>query len=277
MAGSGDIKKSWQEYDITVLRAVPANNWSGDESVPELTPPVAVWKFESGALYDDSMGKQGDWYRYNETWPEAVADSDCMEGASSLLSNYYNDLGSELLQINYANVSADFPSKVTTNVGSVCFWMKLHTVPLLDVFDEYCYFGAPGFSAVVMQDGTNALSAGIDIYKAAGGTDAIYTGEIIQLDRWYHVGIAWDADNCRVRVWGETEQAIMEDKYAARTGSMLVRETPLYLKVTNPTHHEGEVESKLLTTNRIDELVAFNRVISVAEIDAIRQQQWPPT
>ena len=71
MTHSGGILASWQQYDLTIPRASdyegqgwsgysPPNNWPSDN------PPEALWLFETGALYEDSVN-DNDWGQRSRT------------------------------------------------------------------------------------------------------------------------------------------------------------------------------------------------------------------
>ena len=88
MVDSALIKKSWQQYDLTVSRAVPyaGDGWSGYDppnNWPSDNPPEALWLFETGSMYLDEMN-DNDWILFTEEDPITLDTTTKIEGVSSI-------------------------------------------------------------------------------------------------------------------------------------------------------------------------------------------------
>ena len=265
------------------------NNWAGDESVPELIPPVAVWKFESGALGTDSIGNNTLTYLdVPGVWRPPVADTvNFKEGEAS---SYHDAWGAydpptvpyviSLAPYKITNGSLDvgFPLKSgdTTKKISICFWIKPLTFCKGPDETEYYYdewfkkskSGARSFQITAASDDEGTTyKVRLEVSATGSSFTATYThSSVLTEGRWYHIAITFEPGDYRIRIWDDTAQAILGTDATGIAIETFVGTADLYIG--------GQ---SLSLDGNFDEIVVFDRILTVTEIDAIRTKTYPPT
>lgn len=230
-----------------------ANNFSGDSNC------VALYRFENGALTTDS--KDSNALTGNSPAP-TVDTSDFQEGAACV------DLEAGVVRDwfwrNDADLSSDFPFKNGTSnqTISAAFWAKFESFPGgsgLAVISKSGWYDA---SFNFRQVGASSMSLGV----YAGGWEYYTFATALTTARWYHIAFTYQNSDktYRIRIWDDTAGALLgADK--AGTGTKNVPVTANNLSVG-----AGISDGTQAFDGKLDEVVIFNDVLTVEEIDAIR-------
>lgn len=234
-----------------------ANTFTGDSSC------IALYNFESGALTTDSIGT-------NTLTNSNVAESagDYKEGSCCA---DFEKSSSAKMSISNSSLSAGFPFKSTdTNKqGSFCFWFKMESTPS----------GVNGGLITKWGNGYNVSSfaigvstSGIFYVAVSNGTTLDNTNfsgyGTIATGVWYHVGVTLDAASktCTLRIWNDTDSTV----------STLTHTYSITPYASTATVNIGSEDYwNYYWDGLIDEVVIFNRILSIAEIDSIRTGGYP--
>jgi len=219
------------------------NNFSSDPNC------MAVYNLEDGALTVDSKGTN----TLSEVLTPTANTSDFKQGQASVDF----DSGDTLL-IYDSNLNSGFPLKSgeSNTDFSVCGWMKIRSG------NNYLAgkYGSGGYTLIVV-----ANSSLIDVYL--GHTDLTTTQRMRWLrtftaNQWYHIGVTYNDTTrfCRVRVWDDVGASVSESTLTF-DNNILLGTASLQL---------GGIFNGGLSDGLFDEVVFFNRDISITEIDAIR-------
>jgi hypothetical protein len=247
--------RGYQAYSGVTLTAtygvtLTGNNFAGDPNC------VALWRFEPGALTADSIGT-------NALGNKGVTaqTTDRMEGSAS---GDFEFSENDYMSIADANLSAKYPHKNGTSNRkmSLCFWLKFESLP------------APGAGALLYgkQSASPVSQALVTAYNSGGTTRLTFrTGyngsssvdyhlSSLVANVWYHVALTYDSNNgnYRIRIWDSVANAILGvDKIG----------TQFY----NAPSVDGPVIIGQYLDGLMDEVVVFSDILTVAEIDKIRQ------
>jgi len=219
-------------------------------------------------------------YSEDPSFPIVVDTAAKIEGVSSLkLYSYYGQFAPPEVRIQDAALSADFPYKTdrTNDEFTLCFWMKHHAVydpEAAGPEDEYWsksylfrkYVDATNQFSAFMEwwdDGTVKGQLRFILYTDEGGTSEEYHSfNNFVPDKWYHVAITYKPNEYRIRVFDNDAAAQLGVDVTGVAGT--IKENAGYLQL-----HQGRTDGTNSTT-WIDEMVVFNRVLSVADIDKVR-------
>jgi len=265
------------------------DGWSGygdanDFTGPTPDPPEALWLFETGSMLLDEMN-DNDWVLYEEdsTFPIVVDTDVKIEGVSSLkLYAYQAGDGSDgqpQLRIQDAALSADFPYKTdrTNDEFTICFWVKHHAVwdsGGSPPEDEYSVENIPfrkytsgfvqfGIHIYWWDDTTIKGQLRFELYTDEGGvSDEYYSFNNFVPDKWYHVAVTYTPGEYRIRVFDNDAEDQLGVDVTGVCGT--IKETAGFLQM-----HQGILYGTNSTT-WLDEMVVFNRVLTVEEIDKVR-------
>ena len=232
------------------------NNFAGDPNCK------ALWRFENGALTVDS--KDGN---HLTTGGAPIADLvKFKEGAASV---ELQAIGADRYSITDALLGAGFPLKNGDAVKkiSVTFWARFISVPSIGVY-QFCFikgtYGGNDNSILIVVEGT-AGGAMMELWISANGIawTAYAHASPLVINRWYHVGVTYqDSDQVyRIRIWDDTAGAILGVDKTGVGINVHIDAGGLY--ISNST-----IGQKL--DANLDELVVFNDILGVGEIDAIR-------
>jgi hypothetical protein len=243
-------------YGVTVV----GNNFAVDPNC------VALWQFEPSKLLVDSIGTNTltQYHRVD------VNTADHRQGLAS--AQLIRNLGEiRYMSINDANLSPDFPFKngTTNNKMSVACWFKADDLAALittggsliakNAIDKQSYF-----VSVALQDGKYRVWVGLGFDNGARWEFLRDLTTEIQPHQWYHVAVTLnDSDRSyRIRIFDETAAAVHETVgiYANK------------INVENAAVKVGgDLYERQTWDGVIDEMVVFNDILTVAEIDKIRQ------
>jgi len=239
-----------------------ANDFSGDA--------IALWGFE-GQNGNDSIGGNNLTARGTPDYPAGKVGSYCLD---------VNDADNESLYRTDANMDAGFPGK--SGVGdidfSLCFWLNKDengTTEMLIgkwgwTLDRRCW----------RVHGTGGGGNGVWFSIADGGVneDHVVYGAEIPVGVWVHIGCTYDAseNTLSMRIWRADTEAFVDAVTPTATNTsvsvnMSGADTPFEIGALDDGDTSYDFDGSL------DEVVIFNRVLSDAEIDAIRSGTFPNT
>jgi len=228
-----------------------ANDFSTDSACK------AVWRFESGALLADSKGTEI--LSNNGVTEDAV---DFMEGSCSAAFTNKN------LYRNDADLAAGFPLKSNDTVKTFgfTFWYKVTKTDNLyqrAIFAKTDYSNNNGLGFYVNYG--NNLWAPVQI-KWGNGTPENWDPVTLALNQWYHICITGDGISKGVTLRVYDPSTGIATTYTHSFSGVL--------SLTGCTYpfRLGAYGSAgiQMFEGRIDEFTVFNRVLTVPEIDAIR-------
>lgn len=235
------------------------NNFAGDGNCK------ALWRFENGALTVDSKGG-------NTLTAVNTPTADLVnfkEGAASVLLQMV-DL--DYLVRNDVGLDAGFPLKNGDVIKkiSVAFWAYFDGMPI-DTTDHFVY---SKFSAAQNSIRLGAYTNGVPTNFRLGisNNGIAWTNydhaSVMVSGRWYHIGVTYqDSDGAyRIRIWDDTAGAILGVDKTGNAVNVFVGAGPVRISLDT-----------LFTTmdGKIDEMVVFNDILTVAEIDMIRAGTYP--
>jgi len=214
----------------------------------------ALWRLESGALTVDSKG--------TNTLTNIGVDEDAVNFKEGAGSGFWVKADANRLYVTEANMDADFPmrSDAVHTDFSFADWIKLTATGL----EQYilCKTGAAGSRQFVLYVFTDDH---VTLAVSADGTNYTHYAHASALaaDTWYHVAVTHkDSDDAyRIRIWDDTAGAILG---VDKTGTSI---TPALVA---GNFYLGYPSSGSTLGGNEDEVVAFDDVLTVGEIDQIR-------
>lgn len=230
-----------------------ANDFSSDPNC------VALWKLDANV--QDSKGGN----HLTAVNSPSYDSSDKKEGS------YCIDLEKDSSQYAYitdANLASGFPAKSGTSEQSfsVCFWMKAESL-------SGYYPGLVGkwYAASNQRSFWTSIGASYKLYFIIGynsgaSSTSLTFGTGFTSGRWYHVAVVYDAstNGMKIRIWDDYNSALLGSN-ATGTASGDMSPTASQLEI-------GRIDSdnSRCFDGKIDEVVIFKKVLTDAEIDAIR-------
>ena len=233
-----------------------ANDFSSDINCK------ALWRFESGALITDSKGTNT--LTDNNTVQENT--SNYKEGACAA-DFERND--TEYFSINDSSLDAGFPLKNgdTNKKISVCYWVNPESIAANGA--HYAkggnYAGDKG-SFLITTDTIGKVI--VYIGKASDGGDtyeALPTfGTGFSLGKWYHVCVTFDNSDksYRIRIWDDEASDFLDSDI---TGTAVEN-----INVEDGILEIGYWNGNYKLDGEMDELVVFDDILTVNDIDEIR-------
>jgi len=231
-----------------------ANNFAGD---PNCT---ALWRFENGALTADSKGAN----TLTAVNTPTADQVNFKEGAASV---QLTEADTDYLVINDVNLDAGFPLKNGDAVKkiSATFWVRFDSLPV--VVSRRACFNKDGLNKCSILIGlyNDMTDSSIELSISSNGMawTSYLHASAIAINTWYHVGVTYqDSDQVyRIRIWDDTAGAILG---VDLTG------VGVNIFVTNGAVKVGDDQAGAKMDGKIDEMVIFNDILTVAQIDAIR-------
>jgi len=224
------------------------NNFSQDPSCK------ALWLMDDGGLLTDTIG--------TNTLVDhgGVAQSvDCKVGVKCGSFGSGTWLGRD-----DADLGIGFPLKASDTVKniSVCFWCKRSSKAEYSVFSKSNYAtGAILDIAIANADEKLQILLG---YNSGSSYQTIKHGLVMGLATWYHVGVTYEDSTkaYRMRVWDDTA-SICWDTAGTASNNINVEASNISVGSDGDGGYEFE--------GLIDEVVIFNDILTVDEIDEIRR------
>lgn len=185
----------------------------------------------------------------------------CQEGAAC---GEWEADNSAVMGLWSGYMDSGYPLKAgTTNrIISICFWMKAQSLPGSGSY-VYLYVHWNNLWVLLYNDGSGPRIALVNWYNGGANYEIDQHASVLSENVWYHVGIAYDGDagTYRIRIWDDSDEAILGTD---RTGT----------KANSVGIATGDVQLGYGYDGRLDDYLVFNRVLSAAEIDLIRRQQF---
>ena len=229
------------------------NDFSADSHV------VALYNFESGGLVTDSIGGNA----LSEYGSMAVSTSDCRQGLACALLD-----GSSWLERPDDQLSSNFPFKLGTSNDdfSVSLWLQPTELASQQVLVAKCNWSNGNYRSWAVALST---SGELLLWKAYNSSASYETAQFsvpCELGVWYHAVVSYTESTreCRIRVWDDANQQLLGTDHVTQ----FVNATS-YVGV--PFSIGAEWQGSTAFHGKLDEVVIFDRVLSVGESDEIRQ------
>jgi len=244
-----------------------ANNFAGDPNLQ------ALYRFEDEALTTDSSGKGNTLTAYHV----AVADTvNFKEGACAADFELDNESG---YYREDADLNADMPLKngTTNKKFTICSWCKVESIANVTHKDivTKCMTTSDEqslrFSWWRYDDAAQLILTLVLGRAEAPGYQSITVFSFDPVGKWLHVAVTYD-DSTRVwtgRLWDDGG----DPPTAYSSNGVATNNIALYdVRLGIGTSHYGTAQlGEGIFDGLLDETVIFNRVLSEAEIDKIRQ------
>lgn len=225
-----------------------ANDFSGDSNC------IALWNLDDGELETDSKG--------TNTLANTGVDADTGDYKQGDASAEFVRASSDRLKITDADLDSGYPLKngESNKTFSYAFWFKPATMDI----DHYLIdktTGADRRQFIIGLNDANRIELSISVDGAAW--DINYHGSALSTGIWYHVGVTYDNSDysIRIRIWDDNAEEILGVDLTDTLTDVYITDASIYL---------GYSSSALTLDGKLDEVVCFDDVLSVADIDAIR-------
>ncbi|HUT96627.1 MAG TPA: LamG domain-containing protein [Dehalococcoidales bacterium] len=229
-----------------------ANNFSSDPNC------IALWKLENNA--DDSKGGND----LAEVNSPAYDDTDRKEGTHCIDLERDN---SQYCTIADGDLDFGFPGKSGTGEPSfsICFRVKRETlIPNVGMVSKYVQ--GSGYRTFVVRGGSSGELDFLIGWNGGVSYTALLFDSYLESGKWYHVGVAYDAsDNgMKIRVWDDNAGALLDDNKEGTAGG------DMYFSAAQFEIGRYGASDSYIFDGKLDEVAIFNKVLTDAEIDAIR-------
>ena len=234
-----------------------ANDFSGDANC------VALYRFEDDALTVDSKDS-------NTLTPMLTVNEDLVnfkEGACAVSLG-----GFGALYRSNGGLSSDFPFKANSGneILSIAAWIYPTVIPgsgnIDTIVGQWYVGGGASHWVLALIDSTLRFGLG---YNSCANQEYWTICILSQANRWYHIGLTYDAVNKLgvVRVWDDVAQIATTYPHDF-TNSHSCNGAPFFM-----IGADGAGDN--FFNGKIDEIPVFNRILSIEEIDAIRMGAFP--
>ena len=231
------------------------NDFSGDTSC------IALWNFEPSALTVDSKGA-------NTLTNNIEVAENTLDYKQGTGCGEWEASEGDSLTIDDDDVDSGFPCKYgeSNRSFSICGWFKVNSL----AYTHYlCFFASAyeenkAFAIVVATNGYLALFVSSD----GSSFNSHAVSPALSTDIWYFVGITYEDVTGKYKISIYNESTLLK----ASTGTSSVKS--IFIG-TPKTFHIGYPDYNITWDGLVDEFVVFNRVLSVEEIDAIWNRQFP--
>lgn len=204
-----------------------------------------------------------------------VDSGDYKEGINSAV---YARASSQYHYITDANLKSGFPLKSgdTVKQGTWCGWVKFTTLTASTTY-VILSKGTSGTNATRSLDlyAYGPILQGNWFYNTSGGFNTFQLTSSLQIDRWYHIALAFDGVNKKIiyRVWDDTAGSFL---CAGSFDSLTLSGGALNVESGNFTLGQlyNYAGNSLMLNGKINAVHVFNRVLGFKEIDAIRSGTW---
>lgn len=237
-----------------------ANDFSNDSNC------VALWRFESGALTADSKGTNT--LVTGNGGP--VADTgDFKEGAASA-----DFVPARHLALPQASSSVSYPFRSDNALRKISLvsWCKMDTVVENGAIYSKWDSSAGKRCMIPIRTGSNHWQSFI-AYNNGDSAETLYNAGTPATGRWYHVGYTFDASDksWKLVIWDDTAQTKTVNTGGNATNAISVEDN----RVLIASGYDSFGSAYAQWDGHIDEMVVFNDILMLDEIDLIRQGQYP--
>jgi hypothetical protein len=248
--------------------AQPGNDFTSDSSCK------ALWKFENGAKTTDSISTNT-LTDHSTTQVTDAADT-VKEGHGCVYTTFTS---TKWLHIADSSLAAGFPLKTgdANLLFSMCAWFRPFEN---NVSSRHLIWKAIGGGSGTFGIYTNSSTQLIVRWYYSTASTAYQDYVVATLPStyvWYHLGLTFDGVNCKItaRLYNSyTESATYNEFYPG---------LPINLCAADFTISglQGATTGTILASSGfngyVDEVVVFNRILNILEIDDIRQGQYSGT
>jgi hypothetical protein len=230
-----------------------ANDFSGDSNCK------ANWRFENGALTTDSKGT-------NTLTDNNTVGTDTVNYQEGAASADFESDNTEYFDITDADLDSGFPLKSgdTNKKISVGVWIKLESLANHgNIFHKWKASGNKrSFAFRVSSDGLFRLYQG---YNGGSSAESVDYTTAMSTGIWYHTGVTYDDSDksYRIRVWDNNAGDFLDSDLTGSFANAINIES-VDLIIGNNETSTNEFDGL------IDELVVFDDILTVGEIDEIR-------
>lgn len=217
----------------------------------------AWWRLEDGALEADSSGKGNTLSNNGVT----ASTADLKEGAAC---GAWAVAAWASMGIESADLSEGYPFRPESSnrVISICFWMKLASLPGPGNY-FYAYVKWLSVWVIVYNDGAGVFISLVSWYDGGGNYEIAQHESSVSAGVWYHVGVTYDGSTgaYRIHMWDDgAGQILRSDRIGAFSHV--------------PDVDTNNVSIGYAYDGLLDDYLVFSRVLSVEEIDSIRKQTF---
>jgi len=242
-----------------------AYEYGGDYD-PSADANCVLWaKMDSGALLTDSSGNGNTLTNASSVASET---SDYKEGDGC---GDFSPSTSSTLHRSNANLSNNVPFKSGGDGErqmTICAWSQIASLGATRCMASM-YHTSSNRSWMFAHTTANLPGFWIG-YNSGASAEAITYSTAVEANKWYHIAVTFDADTkaVRIRVWDNTAGALLAaDTTGVFTNAIFTGTASLTIGRAGGLSTWYYPHGKF-----IDDVVIFNRVLDVTEIDAIRNQ-----
>jgi hypothetical protein len=240
----------WLILNAVVFKAAPSNfltRFSSDVSCK------ALWRFENGALTDDSKGTN----TLTNNASVVASTSDKKEGGASA------DLesgSSQYFSITDANLDSGFPLKSGDDgTFTISCWIKAESLAAdMNIWSKYTGTNnLRSVSCVLLSTGILRLRFG---YSSGTLYQQITHGSTLSTGNWYHITIRHRASdrNYRISIRDASGNIVGTDVFGTLTNALSVTSAPFVIGADSDGIYNFD--------GLIDEFVVFDRVLGSNEV-----------
>ena len=248
-----------------------ANDFSGDANCK------ALYTFENDFPTEDQLDdEKGTNHLAKQGSPTRVADP--KEGT---FSGELETDNSDYFNLADAGLDSGFPTKTTESNKdiSICFWVKFENLTVTQrMVSKYDSGDDKRSWQIVFVEAGDLIrfvlgyNGGVSAVTASHATDGDLTAS-----RWYHIGIIYDDDgggdgkgNVKIRIWDDNGSVLVQSSSADTHDEDMGQQIALQdSQFAIGTSTSSGTPGGFLDA-RLDEVVIFNDLLSIAEIDEIR-------
>ena len=216
---------------------------------------VALYNFESAAILADSKG--------NNTLTGAPDPNTTLFKQGSA-SGEWDGTSGMVVYRNDGDLSADFPFKNGTSnlTYSICFWWMTHRASWISYYMTEKRLAAAPLAVILSKSNQK-----VKMWASAGvGMEFEVASTLFAADTWYHVAVTYNGATreARISVWNDTLKALVAPDV---TGTL---DAGAAVNAERFQFGAAGTSSVYRLIGLADELVIFNVVLTVEEIDEIR-------
>jgi len=250
-----------------------ANDFSGDNNC------VALWRMEEDALTVDSCT----WNSARNTLtgkgtPENDT-ADFKEGACSADLDPAGG-GQDSFYLPDADLCAEFPLKTgdTNKKISACGWFRFDSLSNYEgPFGKGDYGYGDNSVRPLYIESSGRWYSDIGYYDGSIQTEVLYQSDVsnlAQTGRWYHFGFTFDgiAKSWKLVVWDDTDSTKVINVQGECTNDIYVGGASVRVGAIGSF---AEIDPLGEIDGNIDEIVVFNDILTLPQIDGIRAGIYP--
>jgi hypothetical protein len=225
---------------------------------------IALYRLENGALTTDSKGS-------NTLTNVNTVAADTVNFQEGSASADFELADQESLYRTDADLPSDWPFKSGTSndIISVTFWMRAESLPSIGyILAKYALADNNRSFAVNVQSTGGTLNF-LYGYNSGANNATVTFGAAITTGIWYHIAITYNGptQELRIRVWDDNAQA--------QLGTDTLTPLPNVISIRAGNFAIGSRgDLAAWSDGLVDQVAVFKDILTVQEIDEIRQGLW---